>query len=76
MCIRDSYVLNDIVRDRVVYPENMVGDFVLIRSSGLPVYNFCCVVDDIEMKITHVIRGEDHLSNTVRQLMILSLIHI
>jgi glutamyl-tRNA synthetase len=65
-----SYVLNDIVRDRVVYPENMVGDFVLIRSSGLPVYNFCCVVDDIEMKITHVIRGEDHLSNTVRQLMI------
>lgn len=65
-----SYVLNDIVRDRVVYPENMVGDFVLIRSSGLPVYNFCCVVDDVEMKITHVIRGEDHLSNTVRQLMI------
>jgi glutamyl-tRNA synthetase len=58
------------VRDRVVYPENMVGDFVLIRSSGLPVYNYCCVVDDIEMKITHVIRGEDHLSNTVRQLMI------
>lgn len=65
-----AYVLNDIVRDRVVYPENMVGDFVLIRSSGLPVYNFCCVVDDVEMKITHVVRGEDHLSNTVRQLMI------
>jgi len=65
-----SYVLNDHVRDRVVYPENMVGDFVLIRSSGLPVYNYCCVVDDVEMKITHVIRGEDHLSNTVRQLMI------
>lgn len=65
-----AYVLNDIVRDRVVYPENMVGDFVIIRSNGLPVYNFCCVVDDVEMKITHVIRGEDHLSNTVRQLMI------
>lgn len=65
-----SYVLNDIVRDRVVYPENMVGDFVILRSNGLPVYNFCCVVDDIDMNITHVIRGEDHLSNTVRQLMI------
>jgi glutamyl-tRNA synthetase len=68
--IQKPYVLNDLVRDRVVYPENMVGDFVLIRSSGLPVYNYCCVVDDMEMKITHVIRGEDHLSNTVRQLMI------
>ncbi|MDH4466813.1 MAG: glutamate--tRNA ligase [Bacteriovoracaceae bacterium] len=64
------YVLNDHVRGRVVYPENMVGDFVIVRSSGLPVYNYCCVVDDVEMKITHVIRGEDHLSNTVRQLMI------
>ena len=41
-----------------------------MRSNGLPVYNFCCVVDDWLMKITHVIRGEDHLSNTVRQLML------
>lgn len=65
-----SYVLNDKVRGRVVFPENMVGDFVIIRSNGLPVYNFCCVVDDMLMNITHVIRGEDHLSNTVRQLMI------
>ncbi len=65
-----SYVLNDDVRGRVVFPENMVGDFVIMRSNGLPVYNFCCVVDDMLMKITHVIRGEDHLSNTVRQLMV------
>lgn len=65
-----SYVLQDKVRSRVVFPENMVGDFVIMRSNGLPVYNFCCVVDDALMKITHVIRGEDHLSNTVRQLMI------
>lgn len=64
------YVLNDKVKDRVVYPENMVGDFVIVRSNGLPVYNYCCVVDDMLMEITHVIRGEDHLSNTVRQLMI------
>jgi nondiscriminating glutamyl-tRNA synthetase len=65
-----SYTLNDKVKGQVVYPENMVGDFVIVRSNGLPVYNFCCVVDDMEMEITHVIRGEDHLSNTVRQLMI------
>ncbi|MBL7663964.1 MAG: glutamate--tRNA ligase [Bacteriovoracaceae bacterium] len=65
-----SYILNDRVRGRIVFPENMVGDFVLIRSNGQPVYNFCCVVDDMLMKITHVIRGEDHLSNTLRQMML------
>jgi nondiscriminating glutamyl-tRNA synthetase len=67
---KKSYTLEDKVKGRVVYPENMVGDFVIVRSNGLPVYNFCCVVDDHLMDITHVIRGEDHLNNTVRQLMI------
>ncbi len=67
---KKSYILQDEVRGRVVFPENMVGDFVLIRSNGLPVYNFCCVIDDMLMKISHVIRGEDHLNNSVRQLMI------
>lgn len=61
---------DDLVRGHVKFPETMVGDFVILRSDGSPVYNFCCVVDDITMKITHVIRGEDHLSNTVRQLMV------
>ena len=65
-----SFVLNDRVKGQVVYPEGMVGDFVIVRSNGLPVYNYCCVVDDVLMEITHVIRGEDHLSNTLRQLMI------
>jgi glutamyl-tRNA synthetase len=67
---KKSYTLEDKVKGRVVYPENMVGDFVIVRSNGLPVYNFCCVIDDHLMAITHVIRGEDHLNNTVRQLMI------
>lgn len=67
---KKTYTLNDKVKGKVVYPENMVGDFVIVRSNGLPVYNFCCVVDDSLMEITHVIRGEDHLNNTVRQLMI------
>ena len=64
------YTLNDKVKGQVVYPIGMVGDFVIVRSNGLAVYNYCCVVDDMLMDITHVIRGEDHLSNTVRQLMI------
>ncbi|MEK6624982.1 MAG: glutamate--tRNA ligase, partial [Bdellovibrionota bacterium] len=65
-----SYTLNDLVRGEVVFPAGMVGDFVLLRSNKMPTYNFCCVVDDIKMKFTHVIRGEDHLNNTLRQLMI------
>lgn len=67
---KKSYELNDKVKGKVVYPENMVGDFVIMRSNGLPTYNYCCVIDDWLMDITHVIRGEDHLNNTVRQLMI------
>ncbi|MGE3608494.1 MAG: glutamate--tRNA ligase [Bacteriovoracaceae bacterium] len=67
---KKSYTLNDKVKGSVTYPEGMVGDFVIVRSNGLPVYNYCCVIDDMLMEITHVIRGEDHLNNTVRQLMI------
>jgi glutamyl-tRNA synthetase len=67
---KKAFTLDDKVKGSVTYPENMVGDFVIVRSNGLPVYNFCCVVDDHLMEITHVIRGEDHLNNTVRQLMI------
>jgi nondiscriminating glutamyl-tRNA synthetase len=48
----------------------MVGDFVVMRSNGLPTYNFACVIDDGLMKISHVIRAEEHLSNTNRQLML------
>jgi nondiscriminating glutamyl-tRNA synthetase len=62
--------LDDIIRRSVVFPPGMVGDFVIIRSNGLPTYNFAAAVDDALMKITHVIRGEEHLSNTLRQLVI------
>ena len=65
-----SFSFDDKVRGRINFPEGMVGDFVILRSNGMPTYNFCCVVDDGLMKITHVIRGEDHLNNTVRQLMV------
>lgn len=67
---KKDFRFKDLVRGNVTFPEGMVGDFVILRSNGMPTYNFCCVVDDALMKITHVIRGEDHLNNTLRQLMI------
>jgi nondiscriminating glutamyl-tRNA synthetase len=68
--LRKDYLLKDLIRGEVRFPSDMVGDFVLLRSDGMPVYNFCCVVDDYLMKISHVLRAEEHLPNTLRQLMI------
>ena len=65
-----EWVLRDEVRGEVTFPAGMVGDFVLLRSSGLPTYNFACVVDDHLMAISHVLRAEEHLANTPRQLML------
>ncbi len=65
-----EWVLEDLVRGRVRFPAGVVGDFVVLRSSGLPTYNFACVVDDAGMEISHVIRAEEHLANTPRQLML------
>lgn len=60
----------DIVRGEISFPADMIGDFVIARSSGMPVYNFVCTLDDALMKITHVFRAEEHLSNTLKQLML------
>lgn len=68
--VAKDYKLDDLVRAEVVFPANMVGDFVILRGDGMPVYNFCVVIDDHLMKITHVLRAEEHLSNTVRQMML------
>src|SRR3989344_7826301 len=51
----------NLIRGDVKFPSDMVSDFVLLRSDGMPVYNFCCVVDDHMMKISHVLRAEEHL---------------
>lgn len=72
--LAQDYILHDLVRGEVKFSSEMVGDFVLLRSSGMPVYNFCCAVDDGLMEITHVFRAEEHLNNTLRQLMILEAI--
>jgi nondiscriminating glutamyl-tRNA synthetase len=61
---------HDIVRGDVSFSTEVIGDFVLVRSDGRPAYNFAVVVDDALMEITHVIRGEDHISNTPRQILL------
>jgi glutamyl-tRNA synthetase/nondiscriminating glutamyl-tRNA synthetase len=58
---------HDIVRGDVEFSNEVVSDPIILRSTGVPVYNYVVVVDDAEMKITHVIRGDDHLSNTPKQ---------
>ena len=63
-------VVEDEVRGKVVFKNEFLDDFVIVKSDGFPTYNFACVVDDHLMEITHVIRGDDHLSNTPRQILL------
>ena len=63
-------VFYDIVHDKIDISSNTVDDFVIIKSDGSPTYNFACVVDDTDMNITHIIRGDDHITNTSKQLII------
>jgi nondiscriminating glutamyl-tRNA synthetase len=60
----------DLVRGDVTFSHDVIGDPVLVRSDGRPAYNFAVVVDDAVMEVTHVIRGEDHISNTPRQVLL------
>ena len=64
-------VVDDQVHGRVVFQNTELDDLIIARSDGTPTYNFCVVVDDMDMGITHVIRGDDHLNNTPRQMNML-----
>ncbi|MCS1352511.1 glutamate--tRNA ligase [Mechercharimyces sp. CAU 1602] len=66
----ESIVVDDLVRGQVSFESDGIGDFILVRPDGRPTYNFAVTVDDALMKISHVVRGEEHLSNTPRQIMI------
>jgi glutamyl-tRNA synthetase len=69
-------IVDDVVHGRVVFQNAELDDLIIARSDGTPTYNFCVVVDDMDMRITHVIRGDDHLNNTPRQMnMLLALGH-
>lgn len=65
-----TYKVEDLVRGTVTFESKDVGDWVLVKANGIPTYNFAVVIDDHFMKITHVFRGEEHLTNTPKQLMI------
>ena len=61
-------VVDDVIHGAVAFDNAQLDDWIIVRTDGTPTYNFCNVVDDVSMKITHVIRGNDHLSNTPKQL--------
>ena len=68
----DSSILefDDLVKGKLHVDTNLIGDFVIMKSNGAPTYNYAVVIDDALMKISHVIRGEDHISNTYKQILI------
>jgi glutamyl-tRNA synthetase len=70
--LHGEVIVDDVVHGRVVFQNSELDDLIIARSDGSPTYNFCVVVDDMDMAITHVIRGDDHLNNTPRQINMLS----
>lgn len=67
---RGDVVFQDLIRGEVSFDTALIGDFVIMKSDGTPSYNFAVVVDDLLMRISHVIRGEDHISNTPKQILL------
>lgn len=65
-----TFTFDDLVKGPISFESDVSGDFVIVKKDGIPTYNFAVVLDDHLMNITHVLRGEDHVSNTPRQLMI------
>lgn len=64
-------VLNDLIKGTITFASDELDDLIIARADGTPTYNFCVVVDDMDMGVTHVIRGDDHVNNTPRQINIL-----
>jgi glutamyl-tRNA synthetase len=67
---KGAIVFEDLIHGKMQFESVGIGDFIITRSDGTAAYNFACVIDDHLMEITHVIRGEDHLSNTPRQILL------
>jgi glutamyl-tRNA synthetase len=61
-------IVEDLIKGTVIFDNMQSDDLIMVRADGFPTYNFCVVIDDVDMKITHVIRGDDHLNNTPRQM--------
>ncbi len=67
---KGAIIFEDLIHGRMHFETQGMGDFIIVRSDGMAAYNFACVIDDYSMHVSHVIRGEDHLSNTPRQILI------
>ncbi len=67
---KENIIVKDIIHGDIDFPTNSFGDFIIVRPDDMPIYNYVVVVDDALMKISHVIRGDDHLSNTPKQALI------
>lgn len=67
---KKEIIFDDLIRGKIRIELKQLDDFVVVRSDGIPTYNFVVVIDDIAMDITHIIRGEDHISNTPKQILI------
>jgi glutamyl-tRNA synthetase len=67
----ETIVFDDLIRGEVSFDNALLGDFVIVRNDGVPLYHFVVVIDDEAMEITHVIRGEDHLSNTPKHIALI-----
>ena len=65
-----TYTFNDIVRGEISFESADIGDWVIMKANGIPTYNFACAVDDHLMKISHIFRGEEHITNTPKQMMV------
>ena len=63
-------IVDDVIKGPVAFQNHELDDLILVRSDGTPVYNFCSVVDDTDLRITHIVRGDDHLANTPRQILL------
>jgi glutamyl-tRNA synthetase len=63
-------IFNDLIRGTITFDNSLLSDFIIVRSDNVPTYNLACVIDDYNMNITHVIRGDDHISNTPKQILI------
>jgi glutamyl-tRNA synthetase len=63
-------VLDDLIRGKVEFDNSLLDDFVIMKANGVPTYHFACVIDDYLMKMTHILRGDDHISNTPKQMQI------
>ncbi|CAL4318630.1 glutamate--tRNA ligase [Buchnera aphidicola] len=70
--LKGSVIVKDEIRGKIIFQNKELDDLIIQREDGTPTYNFCVVIDDQDMNITHVIRGEDHINNTPRQINIMN----